>query len=94
LSARQAVSDLSIGNVLGANVANLTFIVGAAALIRDVTMDRLTQMFNFPAMLVLMSLLVWMMSTDRRVSRREGVILLSAYALHVAALIGITLWVG
>ena len=33
-SSRKSVSDLAVGNVLGANIANLTLIVGASAMIQ------------------------------------------------------------
>jgi cation:H+ antiporter len=89
-SSRKSVSDLAVGNVLGANIANLTFIVGAAAIIQSVGMDRLTQLFNFPAMLGIMSLLFWLLLTDRRVTRREGALLLTVYAAYLAALSGLT----
>jgi cation:H+ antiporter len=90
-SSRNAVSDLAVGNVLGANIANLTLIVGAAAVLHDVTMDRLTQVFNLPAMLFVMGLLLWMLLTDRRVTRREGAILLVTYGLYLTALVALTL---
>lgn len=91
-SSRKSVSDLAVGNVLGANIANLTLIVGAAALIQSVGMDRLTQLFNFPAMLGIMSLLFCMLLTDRRVTRREGALLLTVYVAYLAALSGLTLF--
>lgn len=90
-SARKSVSDLAVGNVLGANIANLSLIAGAAAVIQTVGMDRMTQLFNFPAMLAVMGLLCWMLRTDRRVSRGEGFTLLAAYAGYLAALVGLTL---
>jgi cation:H+ antiporter len=93
-SSRKAVSDLAVGNVLGANIANLTLIVGAAATLHDVKMDRLTQLFNVPAMLLVMGLLLWMLLTDRRVTRREGAALLVTYGLYLVALIGLTLITG
>lgn len=89
-SSRRSVSDLAVGNVLGANIANLTFIVGAAAVIRTVTLDRLTQVFNFPAMLGIMLLLLWTLLTDRRVSRREGAILLVTYGAYIAVVAVLT----
>ena len=48
-SSRKNVSDLAVGNVLGANIANLTFIVGVAAMISEVKMSRATQLVNFSA---------------------------------------------
>jgi cation:H+ antiporter len=90
-SSRQSVSDLAVGNVLGANIANLTLIVGTATWIQSVDLDRLTQLFNFPALLAMMALLCWMLWTDRRVTRREGAILLAVYGVYLAALVGITI---
>lgn len=89
-SSRQAVSDLAVGNVLGANIANLTLIVGLAAVIHDVSMDRLTQAFNFPALMVMLGLLLWILLSDRRVTRREGMVLLAAYAVYLVVLIALT----
>jgi cation:H+ antiporter len=89
-STRKNISDLAVGNVLGANIANLTLVVGAAAVIHDVRMDRLTQLFNFPAMIGMMLLLVWMLRTDKRLSRRKGVALLAVYAIYLAFLVVLT----
>ena len=58
-SAKRQVSDLSVGNILGANIANLSLVIGVAAALTPVTTTRLTQLFDFPAMLALMGLLVW-----------------------------------
>lgn len=89
-SSRKAVSDLAVGNVLGANIANLTLVVGAAAILHDVSLSRATQLFNFPAMLLIMALLLWMLHTGRRVTRREGFTLLAVYTAYLAALITLT----
>lgn len=86
-SSRRAVSDLAVGNVLGANIANLTLVVGTAAVLSDVTMRRETQLYNFPAMLGLFGLLLWMMRTDRRITRKEGTALLVFYNLYLAGLV-------
>jgi len=89
---RKNVSDISVGNVLGANIANLTLVIGAAASIREVRMDRLTQLFNFPAMLFTMLLLLWMLKTDKRVTRREGSFLLIYYCVYLGAVVALTVW--
>jgi cation:H+ antiporter len=90
-SAHKNVSDLAIGNVLGANIANLTFIVGTASSIHDVTMSRLTQIYNFPAMLALMLLSSWLILSGRKITRREGGILLAFYAVYIVVLVALTL---
>jgi len=90
-SSRQSVSDLAVGNVLGANIANLTLIVGTAAVLQDVQLDRFTQLFNFPVMLAFMGLVAWMLFTAPRLTRREGVWLLVAYAHFLVVLTVLTL---
>jgi cation:H+ antiporter len=86
-SSRQNVTDLAVGNILGANIANLTFIVGTASAVNEVSLSRFTQCFNFPALLLLMAVLVVMILSGRRVSRREGVTLLCLYGGYIAALV-------
>lgn len=90
-SSRQSVSDLAVGNVLGANIANLTLIVGTAAILQEVQLDRFTQLFNFPVMLAFMGLVTWMLFSAPRLTRREGVWLLVAYAHFLVVLTVLTL---
>lgn len=90
-SSRKDVSDIAVGNVLGANIANLTFIVGTAAALTKVRLNSATELFNFPALLVILGLLLWVLLTGRRVTRREGAMLLTAYGVYIVALIGLTL---
>jgi len=86
-SSRKNVSDLAIGNVLGANVANLTLVVGSAASINEVSMTRITQLYNFPAMLILMALLVFFLVSKKGLSRKNGMVLLCFYAVYISGLI-------
>lgn len=90
MSSRTNASDLAVGNVLGANIANLTFIVGAAALMSEVTLSRATQLLNFPVLLGVFGLLLWMLWGDRRISRREGVVLLVTYSFYLCAVVFLT----
>ncbi len=90
-SARRGVSDLAVGNIIGANIANLSLIIGAAAVLTPVTISRGTQLFDFPALLVLMGLLVWTLWTQHRLVRREGIILLVAYVAYITTVVVIAL---
>lgn len=87
MSSRANVSDLAVGNVLGANIANLTFIVGAAAMMSEVTMKRQTHVMNFSAMLLVFGTLLWMLWNDHRLSRKEGVALLVTYSLYLCMIV-------
>jgi cation:H+ antiporter len=90
-SSRKSVSDLALGNVLGANIANLSLVVGVAALLQEVSMDRVTQLFNFPAMMAMMGLVVFFAWTGRRVTHREGGILIGCYVAYIAGVVLITI---
>ena len=87
-SARHNVSDLGVGNILGANVANLTLIVGGAASFQEVTMDRATQLINFSALLIGLTMVFLMLASHRRIFRFEGGILIAFYVLYLAAVTG------
>lgn len=86
-SARRSVSELGIGNVIGANLANLTLVVGAAACLQEVRMERTMQTYNFPVALAFMAALGWFALGRRRISRRSGVALLLGYAAFIGGLV-------
>lgn len=88
-SARRQVSDLAVGNLLGANIANLTLIIGSASALHPLTMSRLTQLLNFPAMLVGMLLAAGLGISDRRLTRWEGCLLLLYYFAYVGLVVGL-----
>lgn len=88
-SSRRNVSDLSVGNILGANIANLTIVVGAAAALQEVHLDRATQVFNFPALLASMVLFLYVVLTENRVTRRQGILLLVAYGVYLLTITSI-----
>jgi cation:H+ antiporter len=89
-SARQDVSDLAIGNLLGANIANLTLIVGSAAALHDVAMDQTVQRYNFSALLCSMVLVGLVGFSGRRVTGWEGLLLLGSYALYLIGVISLS----
>jgi cation:H+ antiporter len=82
-AARRGVPQLSLGNVLGANIMNVTLITGASATIHPLRMTRATQLYNFPTMLFLFALLLFFSRTERRLTRREGVVFLLVYAAYI-----------
>jgi cation:H+ antiporter len=85
-AARIGVPELSLGNVVGANIMNVTLIAGGSAAIHPLQLTRATQLYNFPAMLVIFGALVWLSYTEQRLTRNEGWLLLSLYGLYIAGL--------
>lgn len=67
----QGQPDLAVGNVVGSNVFNVLAILGLAALVAPLAVDRQLIRWDVPLM-VGASLLVWLMCQDRSISRLEG----------------------
>ncbi|MFQ5914420.1 MAG: calcium/sodium antiporter [Nitrospinota bacterium] len=77
-------SDLSLGNILGANVLNILWVVGASALVRPLPIVPQTRVLDLPFTLVMIGLLLTMGLSQNRVSRWGGGLLLGIYILYLA----------
>lgn len=79
-AARKGESDLAFGNIIGSNIFNALGILGAAALARP--FDLAPGAFGVDVLVMLASAgaLIAFSVTGWRVDRREGVLLLLAYA--------------
>jgi len=88
-SARKGVPELSLGNVVGANIMNVTLVTGVAALlsVKPLVMSLATRFYTFPAMLGIFVLLIILARTGRRLTRAEGVVLMAFYAAYLVGLI-------
>jgi len=86
-SIHKRVADLSLGNIAGASLMCCTFVAGGSAAMHPLTMTRLTQRYNLPAMLVTVVALLVLARAGERLSRRDGAILLCLYIAYVAGLL-------
>jgi cation:H+ antiporter len=86
-AARKGVPDLSIGNIVGANVLNLALIVGLSSSIHPLTLTRFTQWYSFPWLVVFICAMIWMFRPGSSVGRKEGLTLLSLYVLYLMGLV-------
>jgi cation:H+ antiporter len=69
-----ATADISIGNVVGSNIANLALILGLMAFLRPVSVERKLLRREYPLMLAV-TLGFWAMAWDGVINRIEGVLL-------------------
>jgi len=79
--------DISIGNLVGSNVFNILSVLGAASLVRPISIPggffQSGLIIDYLVMM-LTSFLPWlMMRKTSTVTRRDGVILLSCYVVYV-----------
>ena len=79
---------LALGNVVGACVFNIFFILGICATVRPLDTGTIS-LFDFSA-LVIGAIAVWVfgaLTGPKVISRREGIILIALYAIYAAKLI-------
>jgi len=75
---------IAAGDILGADILNITWILGMSAAVNPVSVRREEVLFMFPAMIVILGAMLISMWTGRRVRRAEGFILISLFAIYVA----------
>ncbi len=77
------VPSISVGNIVGSNIFNILFVLGIVSLIRPVRLSPEVLRFEMPVMVVFSFLLWILMRTGYRISRKEGLFLLSGYILFL-----------
>lgn len=87
LSVRKGVADLSVGNIIGANIANLTLVAGSAALHTPVPLSRADLYLNFPALFVIIGVLAFGLLVRGQMGRAIGAILIAIYATYVTLIV-------
>ena len=83
---RQGSPGLAVGNVVGATLIGILFILGLSALIRPIAFERRTLRFDLPAMTGA-SLALWLLALDGSLSRVDGTILCLGGAAYTAGII-------
>lgn len=75
------VPDISIGNVVGSNIANIALVLGAVSIILPIKVKKKSVLFDWGVMMFA-SLLFWVFSLNHQIQFYEGIIfvcLLAAY---------------
>ncbi len=82
IAARKGQSGLAIGNVIGSNLFNIFWILGACSLVRPLPAEGITWVDL--SMLVAASVVFWLFAfTDRRIARWEGFVLVTMFASYM-----------
>ncbi|MDA1000755.1 MAG: calcium/sodium antiporter [bacterium] len=84
VSALHGHKDIALGNVIGANVLNLTWVLGAASAIRPLPIRTQTFSLDFPAMVAVMALLLAAAAFPGPRGRWVGGAFLLAYGVYLA----------
>lgn len=86
-AALSGFSDISLGNVIGSNIANIGLVLGITAIISPLIVDRDFYKFNWPVMMIFSFLLYFFLASGLLLSRPEGFVLLGGIILYLILLI-------
>ena len=88
-------NGVALGNVVGSNIWNIVFIMGATATITDVNVSRQFMMYDVWVMLGATLLLLPLMLSQSKLSRGEGILFLLLYVGYLISQIFIAngVWV-
>ncbi|MBU0625530.1 calcium/sodium antiporter [Patescibacteria group bacterium] len=83
ISAIKKTEQLSIGNIIGSNVMNVLLILGVSVLISPIEINQTVWQYDLPFLLLTTLIFISIVRSSRKISRREGLLLLSAYVIYV-----------
>lgn len=83
IAAVKGASGVSLGNVLGSNVANIGLVLGLSALVRPLAVDQMLLQREMP-FLIGISGVFWLVCLDGRLGRINGALLLSGLVFFLA----------
>jgi cation:H+ antiporter len=83
---REGSPGLAVGNIVGANLINILFVLGLSALILPIAFERRTLRFELPAMAAA-SLGLWLLALDGSLSRLDGTIMCLGGIAYTAGII-------
>ena len=81
-AARRGMPDLSLGNIIGANVLNLLLIVGASGVITPLVLEPMSQQYAFPWLGVFFVVLLGIIVRHGVIRRAAGIGLLLLFGLY------------
>lgn len=95
MAAFRRQNDVALGNIIGSNIWNIVFIMGATATITNVEVPKQFMQYDMWVMLGSTLLLLPLMCTKNRLSRFEGGVFVATYIMYLISqiLINRGIWI-
>jgi cation:H+ antiporter len=71
--------QISIGNIIGSNIFNILWVIGAAALVGELSVDYTLLYINIPIMLMVAAILLIFMASGKKLMRWQGAVFVAIY---------------
>jgi len=85
VAARKKEGALAVGNILGADIMNICWVAGASSIANDLALSAKQIFFMFPAMFVIVGVMLTMLRTGYKLTRKKGIVLLGLYVIYLAS---------
>ena len=82
-SAKRKEGDILVGNIIGSNISNILLVLGVAASLEPLSIKPITSQLDLPLMLIFALCMLLFLHKTRGLTRPNGGILLSLYALFL-----------
>ncbi len=89
MAALRKHADVAYGNIVGSNIFNVLFILGATSIIQPIDIPGQIASFDIWVMLLATGLLVYFARTGAKLQRWEGWVFIALYAAYTGYLISI-----
>jgi cation:H+ antiporter len=82
VAARKGEGEIAVGDIIGADILNVLWIIGASALVNPITVELKVIHFSFPAMLIIVATMLVSLRLKCRLTRAKSILLLSLYITY------------
>jgi cation:H+ antiporter len=89
IAALRKHSDVAYGNIIGSNIFNVLFVLGATSLVKPIDIPPQIAQLDIWVMLGATALLIFFARSGFRLQRWEGVAFVGAFVAYTAFLISI-----
>jgi cation:H+ antiporter len=83
-AARKGHGDLALGDILGADILNIVWIIGGAATVHPLYVGRKVTGFSIPAMIIIVLVTLAFARMGYRLEKWKGIVLVVMYAIYIA----------
>lgn len=84
-------SNIAIGNIVGANILNITMVIGVSAFVAPLEILKQNILLDFPLALIIVLVLIIPSLIKKKVYRVQGIALLVTYIVYLVFLYGVYL---
>jgi len=83
VASKKKQSEIAAGDIIGADILNILWIIGVSAAANPIKTDVLTIHFSFISMLIVVLTMLAFMRTGWKITRKEGIILVFMYLVYI-----------